>query len=179
PAMTPVADVPERMEGRPEGAQERPPLADRFAEGGLDVVEGRLQPHRQVGKDAVGALYLLSGERGGARGIASDGDERNEQRRGLLSQPIGEPLDAPRHTAGGDDDGNLRDRDGEGRDGDDAQKHVSPWAHASSRARACWYASRPRSMALDSVSRPCASASRPFAAASAARARPSRAFSPR
>src|SRR5262245_47054265 len=167
------------MEGRPEGAQKRPALADRLAESGLDVVEGRLQSHRQVGKDTVGALDLLRGQGGGARGIASDGVEMDEQRLDLLFQLVGEPLDAPRHTAGGDDDGNLRDRDGERRDGDDAQEDVSPWAHTSSRARACWYASRPRSMALDSVSRPCASASRPFAAASAARARPSRAFSPR
>src|SRR5262245_14585079 len=167
------------MEGRPEGAQERPALADRLAQGGLDIVEGRLQPHRQVGKDTVGALYLPGGQGGGARGIAPNGVEVNEQRLDLPFQLVGEPLDAPRHSAGGDDDGNLRNRDGERRAGDDAQEDVSPWVHASSRTRACWYASRPRSMALDSVSRPCASASRPFAAASAARARPSRAFSPR
>ena len=62
----------------------------------------------------------------------------SEQRLDFLFQLIGEPLDAPGQAAGGDDDGNLRDRDGERRDGDDAQEDVSPWAHASSRTRACW-----------------------------------------
>ena len=104
----------------------------------LGGVEGRLEPHRQVGKDAVGALHLLGGQGRGARGIASDGVEMSEQRLDFLFELIGEPLDAPRQPAGGDEHANLRDRDGERRDGDDAEEDVSPGAHALSRARACW-----------------------------------------
>src|SRR5262249_54984492 len=88
-------------------------------------------------------------------------------------------LAEPAHQqAGGDENDDLDDRHRERRDGNDAEKRLRPGVHVSSR-RALSYASRPRSMALFSVSRPCLTPRGPPAAISFALSRPSRAFSPR
>src|SRR4029077_17806562 len=114
----------------------------------------------------------------GARRVAADGVEVRDERLHLalkllddLAQPFG-------RTARGDDHRDLRDRDSERRHRNDAEEDVTPHDHALSR-RACWYASRPRSIAVVSVSRPWLRTSRPRAAASAALARASAALSPR
>src|SRR5262249_21169709 len=136
------------------------------------------EPQDDVGKQPVGALDLRRGELRGARGVAADGIEVGDERLDLALELVGDLAQAPRRAPGGDDDRNLGDRDGERRHRDDAEEDVTPHDHALSR-RACWYASRPRSIAVASVSRPWLRTSRPRAAASAARARASPAFSPR
>ena len=77
-----------------------------------------------------------------------------EQRLHVLLEPIGELLHSASKASGGDDDADLDDGHGEGRHRDDAEEYLAQRAHAFSRERACWYASRPRSIAVDSVSRP-------------------------
>jgi hypothetical protein len=50
---------------------------------------------------------------------------------------VHESSDAARQETGGNKDAHLRDRHGECRDGDDAEKHLGPDAHACSSDRAC------------------------------------------
>src|SRR5438105_793153 len=108
-----------------------------------------------------------------------------EQRPDLQLELVEHPGDPARQAAGRHEHADKHDRNREGRDRDDAQENFRPDAHAPSLdeetgvARACWYASRPRSIAVVTVSRPRPITSRPLAAASVARSRPSRAFSPR
>src|SRR5262249_32840275 len=126
----------------------------------------------------VGPLDLRGGERGGAGGVAANRVEVTEDRPEVALEGLGELRDAPRREAGRDHDPDLCERDGERRHRDHAEEDLGAVGHALSRARACWYASRPRSIAVVSVSRPWLMASRPRAAASAARERASLAFSP-
>ena len=60
-----------------------------------------------------------------------------EERPELAFDLIDEPLDAPRQPAGRDEHADLHDRDGQRRDGDDAEEDFGPDAHALSRDRAC------------------------------------------
>jgi putative CocE/NonD family hydrolase len=67
---------------------------------------------------------------------------------------IGERVEPARQAARGNQHADLHDGHGQRRRGDHAEKHERPDAHALSRDLACWYASRPRSMAVVMVSRP-------------------------
>src|SRR6185436_17177171 len=82
-----------------------------------------------------------------------------------------------RQALGRDEQPDLHDRRRQRGDGDDAEEHDRPGVHAVSPLRACWKASRPRSIALVRFSRPSLTAWRPRSVALAARSRPSRAFS--
>src|SRR5262249_57672116 len=135
-------------------------------------VQGLVEAHDDVGKQAVGALDLRGGQLRGSGGVAADGIQVRDERLHLALKLLGDLAQPLRRAPRGDDDRNLGDRDGERRHRDDAEEDVTPHDHALSR-RACWYASRPRSIAVASVSRPWLRTSRPRAAASPAPARPS------
>src|SRR5262245_3293378 len=173
-----LPQLAERVKRGARRGEQRASLARRREDRRLHDVERLVDPGREIGKQLVGAFHLRGGELGGARRVAADRVEVPEQRLHFALELIGELADALRGRRGGDDHRNLCDRDRERRDGDDAEKQVPPDDHALSR-RACWYASRPRSIAVVIVSRPWLMTSRPLAAASAARARASAARSPR
>src|SRR5204863_9685592 len=97
----------------------------------------------------------------------------------LVLDAIGDAHQSHRQTAGRHEHADLQNRRDQRRRGNDPEENVGPAVHAFSRALACWYASRPRSMAVVSVSRPWLTISRPRSAALVARSLLSRAFSPR
>src|SRR5438445_6379849 len=173
-----AAQLAQRLEGGAERAEEGAPLPRRAADGGVDGGQGLLETLRDVGKQLVSALDLGRGQLRGARGVAADRVQMADERFHLALERVGhlaEPLRGGRRR---DDHRDLREGDRQRGDGDHSQEYVAPDDHALSR-RACWYASRPRSIAVLSVSRPWFRASRPLAAASAAFARASAALSPR
>src|SRR5580765_678697 len=159
-----------------EGAHHRTPFAGGRANRRLNDVERLLDADSDVGEQLVGALDLGRRQRHRARGVGADGVQVAEQRLHFALELIDHAADAAGHQAGRDDDADLSDRHGKRRHRDHAQENVAPHHYALS-FRACWYASRPRSMAVVSVSRPWLSASRPLAAASAALAFASAALS--
>src|SRR5262245_316966 len=139
PALTGavVALVANRLEGGLEGAEDGARFTRRGAERSLDVVHRQLDALRDVGEQLVGALDLYRRQRRGARCVVADRVEVAEDRLHVALDLLRQRLHPARQAAGGDNDPDLHDRDGQGGDRDDAQEDVRPGAHAFSRDLAC------------------------------------------
>src|SRR6185436_15197107 len=176
-----AADGPQR--GLYPG-DDRHPFARRRDDGVLEDEGGLVDPAREIGDETIDFLRLHGPDHRRPVRFVGDrrraGDERTEvflHRRREIADLPGDPRE--------DEDGaDLHDRHQRGRGRDDGEEGLVPVVHIPSPGvpggvalRAWLYASRPRSNALESVSRCRFHSSRPWRAASPAFSRPSRAFS--